>query len=54
MPINTEQISAERDLLQELVADYTAGKQQSLMQMKRGQLTKEMFLAEHGAHVKNF
>ncbi len=31
--------------------DYTTGKQQSLMQMKKGQLSKEEFLAEAARHV---
>ena len=39
------------DLLQELVEDYTTGKQQSLMQMKKGQLTKEGFLEETKRHI---
>ncbi len=39
------------DLLQELVEDYTTGKQQSLMQMRKGKLTKEEFLKETAAHI---
>lgn len=31
--------------------DYTTGKQQSLMQMKKGQLTKESFLEEAARHI---
>lgn len=38
-------------MLQELVEDYTTGKQQSLMQMKKGQLTKEAFLEEAARHI---
>ncbi len=44
----------KRDLLRELVADYTTGKQQSLMQMKKGQLTREMFLNEAMQHITAF
>lgn len=39
------------DLLQELVDDYTTGKQQSLMQMRKGKLTKEEFLKEAATHI---
>ncbi len=49
--IKTEQIAVGRDLLQELVNDYTTQKQQSLMQMKKGQLSKEAFLAEAASHI---
>ncbi len=52
--IKTEKTSVKRDLLQELVADYTTGKQQSLMQMKKGQLTKETFLEEARRHIRAF
>lgn len=52
--IKTEYDAAERDLLQELVSDYTTGKQQSLMQMKKGQLTREAFLGEAGQHIAAF
>jgi pilus assembly protein CpaF len=41
-------------LLQQLVEDYTAGKQQSLMQMKKGQLSKEVFLAEAARHIATY
>lgn len=43
--------AAREDLLQELVEDYTTGKQQSLMQMKKGHLTKEGFLEEAANHI---
>jgi len=33
------------------VEDYTTGKQQSLMQMKKGQLSKEAFLEEAAHHI---
>ncbi len=42
------------DLLQQLVDDYTTQKQHSLMQMKKGQLTKELFLAEASAHIRTY
>lgn len=41
-------------MLQQLVEDYTTGKQQSLMQMKRGQLTKEVFLEEAASHIATY
>ena len=31
--------------------DYTTGKQQSLMQMKKGQLGREAFLEEAARHI---
>ena len=34
--------------------DYTTQKQHSLMQMKKGQLTKELFLAEASAHIRTY
>ncbi len=49
--IKNENVVAEEDLLQQLVEDYTTGKQQSLMQMKKGQLTKEAFLEEAAYHI---
>ncbi len=52
--INTESFAAQEDLLQQLVEDYTTGKQQSLMQMKKGQLTKEDFLAEAASHIATY
>ncbi len=42
------------DLLQQLVDDYTTQKQHSLMQMKKGQLTKELFLSEASAHIRTY
>jgi len=52
--IKTEDCAAEEDLLQRLVEDYTMGKQQSLMQMKKGQLSKEVFLAEAARHIATY
>lgn len=52
--ISTLDNSAKEDLLRELVEDYTTGKQQSLMQMKKGQLTKDAFLEEAGRHIKAY
>ena len=49
--IKTEYSRTADDLLQELVMDYTGGKQQSLVQMKKGQLTKEAFLKEAAGHI---
>lgn len=40
--------------MQQLVDDYTTQKQHSLMQMKKGQLTKELFLAEASAHIRTY
>ena len=52
--IKTEQDAAATDLLQALVNDYTTQKQQSLMQMKKGQLSKEAFLAEAASHIATY
>ena len=49
--IKTENSAREEELLQELVEDYTTGKQQSLMQMKKGQLGREAFLEEAARHI---
>lgn len=49
--IKIEYCPAEEELLQKLVEDYTTGKQQSLMQMKKGQISKEGFLEEAARHV---
>ena len=42
------------DLLQALVNDYTTQKQQSLMQMKKGHLSREAFLAEAAGHIATY
>ncbi len=52
--IRTECDAADGDLLQELVNDYTTQKQQSLMQMKRGQLSREDFMAEAADHIASY
>ena len=52
--IETEYCAAEEKLLERLVDDYTTQKQQSLMQMKKGQLAKEDFLAEAATHIAAF
>lgn len=52
--IKTEYGRVGDDLLHELVMDYTGGKQQSLMLMKRGQLTKEDFLQEAERHIAGY
>ena len=52
--IKTKQEAVGTDLLQELVNDYTAQKQQSLMQMRKGQLSKEAFLAEAAGHIATY
>ena len=52
--IKTEQDAVRTDLLQALVNDYTTQKQQSLMQMRKGQLTKEAFLAEAAGHIATY
>ena len=49
--IKTEYGAAKKDLLKELVSDYTTGKQQSLMQMKKGLLSKEEFLEDAAHHI---
>lgn len=52
--IKTEYVTARDDMLRDLVADYTGGKQQSLMLMKKGQLTKEAFLEEASRHIGTY
>ena len=54
--IKTEHQSApeEENLLEQLVNDYTMQKQQSLMLMKKGQLTKDAFLAEAARHIATY
>ena len=52
--IKTKQDAVGTDLLQELVSDYTTQKQQSLMQMRKGQLSKEAFLAEAAGHIATY
>ena len=49
--IKTEQDAVGEELLQDLVNDYTTQKQQSLMQMRKGQISKEAFLAEAAGHI---
>ncbi len=46
----TEKEQQKREnLLQQLVDDFSTQKQHLLMQMKKGQLTKELFLSEAAA-----
>lgn len=52
--IKTQQNAVGRDLLQELVNDFTTQKQQTLMQMKKGQLSREAFLAEAASHIASY
>ena len=52
--IYTQQNAAGTDLLQALVDDYTTQKQQSLMQMRKGQITREAFLAEAAGHIATY
>jgi pilus assembly protein CpaF len=40
------------ELLQNLINDYTANKQQMLINMRRGSISKEMFLQDAKKHVK--
>ncbi len=49
-----QQDAVGTDLLQTLVDDYTMQKQQSLMQMRKGQITKEAFLAEAAGHIATY
>lgn len=48
--IKTE-YGASETLLQQLTEEYTIRKQQSLMQMKKGLMTKEAFLEEASLHI---
>ncbi len=49
--VKTEEDTRVQDNLQRLVDDYITQKQSSLMQMKKGALSKEDFLLEAGRHV---
>lgn len=46
--------ATDRNLLQDLVSDYTGGKQQSLVQMKKGQMGKTEFLEEAKNHILTY
>lgn len=51
----TEKEQQKREnLLQQLVDDFSTQKQHLLMQMKKGQLTKELFLSEAAAHIQTY
>lgn len=52
--IKSQQIAISTDLLQTLVNDYITQKQQSLMQMRKGQLSREAFLAEAAGHIATY
>ncbi len=45
------QVPGSHDVLQELIDDYLTRKQNSLLQMKKGLMDKEAFLAEAGEHI---
>ena len=51
--IKTE-YDASESLLQTLVEEYTTRKQQSLMQMKKGQMSKETFLEEAAGYIAEY
>lgn len=51
--IKTE-YGAPEDFLQQLVEEYTLQKQQSLMQMKKGLMSKETFLKEALQHIETY
>lgn len=51
----TEKEQQKREnLLQQLVDYFSTQKQHLLMQMKKGQLTKELFLSEAAAHIQTY
>ncbi len=52
--IKNKQDAVETDLLQALVNDYITQKQQSLMQMRKGHLSREAFLAEAAGHIATY
>ena len=52
--IKPQQDAIGTDLLQALVNDYITQKQQSLMQMRKGQLSREAFLAEAAGHIATY
>lgn len=52
--IRSKQDTVKTDLLQNLVNDYITQKQQSLMQMRKGQLSREAFLAEAAIHIATY
>lgn len=53
MEIKTEYCASE-SMLQTLVEEYTTRKQQSLMQMKKGQMSKETFLQEAAGYIAEY
>lgn len=50
----TGRSGVSEELLQSLVNDYTTKKQPSLMQMKKGTITREAFLEEAGKHIQEY
>lgn len=52
--IKSQQDAVRTDLLQSLVNDYITQKQQSLMQMRKGQLSREAFLEEAAIHIATY
>lgn len=46
--------ASEENLLERLVTDFTTQKQQSLMQLKKGQLEKQAFLQEAANYIERF
>ena len=52
--IKPQQDAVRTDLLQALVNDYITQKQQSLMQMRKGQLSREAFLAEAASYIATY
>ncbi|MDR2042804.1 MAG: Flp pilus assembly complex ATPase component TadA [Clostridium sp.] len=52
--VKKTRLPTKEERLQSLVNDYTTGKQPSLMQMKKGVISKAAFLEEAKAHIQEY
>ena len=52
--IISSELESSKNCLSRLVEEYTTRKQQTLVQMKKGMLSREEFLEDAGQHIKEF
>lgn len=52
--IISSELESSKNCLSQLVEEYTTRKQQTLVQMKKGMLSREEFLEDAGQHIKEF
>lgn len=52
--IISSELESSKNCLSQLVEEYTTRKQQTLVQMKKGMLSREEFLEDAGRHIKEF